>query len=134
MDFRQFVGAHGHHVFAVFDDPRDGEEAVEALRFDGLADDEGIGVLCGAEGAERLDLTGRPHGLRATLLRMLQFAMGSDVTYLRTLDVALHHGQMVLGVRVKDASAAREVGWLLRMQGGRSIAYNSHWDFIPIAA
>jgi hypothetical protein len=134
MGFHELVGAHGHHVFAVFDDPSAGEEAVEALRFDGLAEDEGVGILRGAEGAERLDLTGRAHGLRATLLRMLQFALSSDVAYLRTLDEALRQGHTVLGVRVEDADAAREVGWLLRMYGGRSIAYNTHWDFIPIAA
>jgi len=133
-DFHEFVGAHGHRIFAVLDDSDAAEEAVEAIRFEGFADGDDIWVFCGEEGAKRLDLTGRSHGIWGRVLRTLQLAMSSDFRYLRDLDEELHHGHVVIAVPVHDESVADEVVWLLRMYAGHSIAYNSHWDFEPIAA
>lgn len=132
-DFHELVAAHGHHLFAVFEDHHAVEEAVEGLRFEGFNDDD-IWVFCGEEGSKRLDLTGRSHGLRARVLRMLQYAMGNDFKYLRTLDEELHEGHIVVAVRVKDQNAADEVARQLRMYGGDEVAYYSHWDFMPVAA
>jgi hypothetical protein len=132
-EFHEFVGAHGHHLFGVFDDADAGEEAVEALRFDGFTDED-IWVLCGEEGSRRLDVTGKWHGLWGRVLRSLQFTMSSDFRYLRTLDEELRRGHVVVAVRVHDQRAADEVARLLRMHAGHSIAYCSHWDFVPVAA
>lgn len=132
-DFHELVGAHGHHLFAVFDDGDAVEEAVEGLRFDGFTDGGNIWVFCVEEGSKRLDLTGRSHGFWAGILRM-QHKMGAGFDYLRTLDEELHDGHMVVAVRVKDEKQADELAWLLRMYAGHSIAYYSRWDFIPVAA
>lgn len=132
--FHELVGAHGHHVFAVFDDLDIGEEAIAALRFEGFDEDEDIWVFCGEEGSKRLDLTGRDHGIWARVLRLLQYTMSNDFKYLRTLDEELHGGHLVVAVRVKDPSAGDEMARLLHSYGGHSIAYSSHWDFMPTAA
>jgi len=134
IEFHGLVGAHGHHLFAVFDDTDAAEEAVEALRFEALADEGDVWVFVGEEGSRRLDVTGRSHGLRGRVLRLLQVAMSSDFRYLRSLDEELHDGHVVVAVRVRDGRAADEVSWLLRMQAGHSIAYCTHWDFQPVAA
>lgn len=134
IDFHELVGAHGHHLFAVFDDPDAGEEAVEALRFEGFDDGKDIWVFCGEEGSKRLDRSGWAHGFWGRIFRMTQFAMSSDFEYLRCLDEALHRGHVVIAVRVKDEGVADEVARLLRMHAAHSIAYCSHWDFVPVVA
>jgi len=132
IEFHEVVGARGHRLFAIFDHLSAGEEAVQALRFEGFADED-IWLFCGEEGSRRLDVTGRAHGIRARVLRMIEFALSSDFKYLRTLDEALHHGRIVIAVRAKDESTADDIARLLRMFAGHSIAYCSHWDFVPDA-
>jgi len=127
-------GAPRHRLFATFEDPSSAEEALEALRFEGYGEDKVVWVFAGDEGAERVGTMARAQGLWGRGRRVLQRAMSSDFTYLRTLDVALRDGQVVVAVWVRNERAADEVGRLLRLHDGRSLAYFTHWDFVPVAA
>jgi len=127
-------GAPHHRLFATFDDPSAAEEAIEALRFEDYVDDKELWVLCGDEGLERLEMMGSSKGLLAKGRRVLQRAMSTDFAYLQTLDEALRRGQVVVALWVPDEQAADEAGRLLRLHDGRSLAYFTHWDFVPIAA
>ena len=133
----ELITVHGHHLYAVSDHSDGGEEAVEALRREGFADKD-IWVFRGEEGSRRLGVTGRWHRLRARCFRRLQFAMSRDFrylrAYLRALDLALDQGHIVIAVRVSDVRVADDVGRLLRMHAGHSIAYCSHWGVEPVAA
>jgi hypothetical protein len=135
--FHELIAVHGHHLYAVSEDSDGGKEAIEALRLQGFADED-IWVFCGEAGSSRLDVTGRWHRLRARCFRRLQFALSRDFRYLRAylgaLDLALDQGHIVIAVRVSDVRVADEVGRLLRMHAGHSIAYCSHWGVEPVAA
>ncbi len=133
-DFDRFVGAPHHRLYAIFDDAAAAEEAVQALRFEGFADDRDLWVFCGEEGVRRLDVTGQSHGIWARGFRTLQKIASSAFGYLRTLDEALRDGGTVVAVWVSDDKEADEVTQLLRSYGGYSIAYGEYLDFVPVAA
>jgi len=134
--FHELMAVRGHHLYAVCDDSDAGEGAVKALCREGFADED-IWVCCGEEGSRRLDLTGRWQGFRARSFRWFQFGMSRDFrylrAYLRTLDLALDQGRIVIAVLVSDERVADDVGRLLRMHAGHSIAYCSHWGVEPVA-
>jgi hypothetical protein len=134
VDFDKFVGAPHHRLFAIFDDPVAAEEAVEALHFEGFADERDLWVFCGEEGARRLDVSGQSHGIWTRGFRTLQKVMSSDFGYLRTLDEALRGGGTVVAVWASDLKVAEEVARLLQLHAGHSIAYGAHLDFVPVPA
>lgn len=131
QEFDRLIAAPPHRLFAVFDRPAAGEEAVAALRARGVSGEDDIWVLFGEEGRRRLDLSGSGHGLHGELVRLLQRIMSADVEYLRGLDEALGMGAMVVAVTV----AAADLDWmvaLLRGQGGHSLGRVAHWDYVPV--
>lgn len=103
QDFDRLIAAPPHRLFAVFDRPAAGEEAVAALRARGVSGEDDIWVLFGDEGRRRLDLSGSGHGLHGGLVRLLQRIMSADVEYLRGLDEDLGRGAMVVAVTVAPA-------------------------------
>ncbi|HXX91173.1 MAG TPA: hypothetical protein VEI83_13225 [Acidimicrobiales bacterium] len=133
-EFHTFVGPPHHRLFAIFDDEAAAEEALAALRFEGVVDGKEAWVFCGEEGAERLGAVDRRHGIRARGFGLLQRVMSSDRNYLRGLGAALREGHVVLGAWVPDEKRADEVARMFRLHGGHSMAYCTHWDFVPVTA
>src|SRR5256885_1079911 len=59
-------------VVALLDGPDEAHAALEELVGAGFARDR-ISVLCGPKGAERLDVSGRHHGLRGRIYRLIEW-------------------------------------------------------------
>lgn len=133
-DFDRFVAAPPHRLFAVFDDPATGEEAIRLLRDEGgLAGEDDIWVFFGEEGRRRLDLSGAGHGIGGEIVRFLQRLMSADIVYLHSLDVALREGRMVVAALVGPDDLDR-LAALVRDRGGHSLARVAHWDYVPVAS
>jgi hypothetical protein len=113
-------------VVAVFDDDRSLDAALAGLRQVG-ADLSRMHVLSGAEGARLLDRTGKSHGLRARLLRLLQrSAYEGDVLDLH--DQVLNNGGHVLYVPVRNEDQQTTATRILRDAGGRQLLYFRRWS------
>jgi hypothetical protein len=82
----------------------------------------GVHVLSGPEGAALLDRRGEGHGLRARLLRLLQWTSSENET-LDIHDRALRDGGHVLYVPVRGEDRKERVAEALRAAGGHHIVY-----------
>ena len=119
--------APDNRVLAHFDGPDAAIQAVEDLVGVGFSSDE-IFVLCGPEGASRLDVTGVHHGLRGRAYRILEWAGDERDLLLRSGD-HLGAGGLVLTVPVEETTKA-EAARILARHGGREITHfgRGHWE------
>ena len=126
------MGRPRHRLFGVFDDPAVGRDAVEKHSAGLHAGEDGIWILYGEEGLQKLDVSGGMEGLRGRIVRIVELAMSSDIGYLRTLEGALESGGLVVSIPVADADAAKSLADLLGASSGHSFAYFSNWEFQPV--
>lgn len=128
-----FMGRPRHRLFMVFDGEVAPDDAWAWLR-----DEEGVDpdvwVLRGEEGLRSLDASGRLEGLRGRIVRVVEHALSSDVTYLRLLQAALEAGATVVAVPVAGADAADRLARRAEAHGARDPAYFAEWEFWPVRA
>ncbi len=115
-----------NRVLAFLDTPDQAAAAIDELASTGFGRDE-IFVLCGPEGASRLDVTGVHHGLRGRAYRILEWAGDERDLLLRSGD-HLGAGGLVLTVPVEETTKA-EAARILARHGGREITHfgRGHW-------
>ena len=118
-------------VVASLDGPDEAEAAIEELVAEGF-DRDRIAVLCGPKGAERLDVSGRHHGLRGRVYRLIEWIGDEKGLLLRSRD-HLAAGGLVMTVPADESrkeSAARIAG----SHGGHDMAHfgRGHWE--PLGA
>jgi hypothetical protein len=96
----------GGHLFALmnrvtclFDREEEAMAAVRALEEDGVATQD-IDVFIGAEGADRLDLSGTGHGRAVRLLRRIEEAVTDTSETNHRIDEALRRGATLVCVRL----------------------------------
>jgi hypothetical protein len=109
-----------NRVRALMDDAGEVAAAREDLRQAGF-EDGGIFVLAGPEGAERLDVTGRHHGLRGRLYRFIQ-RLGDEREELIAVSEHLTAGGLVIYAPAgeeKKGAAAR----ILKRHGGHRLVH-----------
>lgn len=114
-------------VVAHIDDPEAAAAAIDALTGAGF-DRDGIWVLCGEAGAERLDVSGRDHGLRGRIYRVVE-RIGDERELLVRAAEHLESGGLIVTVPADDdtkASAAR----ILAGHGGHDMTHfgRGHWE------
>jgi hypothetical protein len=114
-------------VVAFLDEPAQAESALEQLVAEGF-DRERIYVLCGQKGVERLDVSGREHGLRGRVYRLVEW-MGDEKGILFRARDHLSGGGLVMSVPADEerkAVAAR----ILRAHGAHGMAHfgRNHWE------
>jgi hypothetical protein len=114
-------------VIALLDEPDQAEAAVQDLVAQGF-DRDGLYVLCGPKGAERLDVSGRQHGLRGRVYRLLEWLGDEKGGLIRVRD-HLAAGGLLLSVPADEgqkATAARILGG----HGGHGMAHfgREHWE------
>ena len=114
-------------VVALLDGPDEAHAALEELVGAGFARDR-ISVLCGPKGAERLDVSGRHHGLRGRIYRLIEWIGDERELLVRSGD-HLAAGGLLIIVPVDDdqkSSAARILG----AHGGHGMAHfgKGHWE------
>ena len=108
-------------LVAVLDEETAMDDALGRLRGLGV-DLSGVHVLSGPEGAALLDRRGEGHGLRARLLRLLQWTSSENET-LDIHDRALRDGGHVLYVPVRGEDRKERVAEALRAAGGHHVVY-----------
>ncbi len=114
-------------VVAFLDAPDQVVAAMEELVEQGFERDR-IWVLCGAKGAERLDVSGRHHGLRGRVYRFVEWMSDEKGILFRARD-HLEAGGLVLSVPADEdrkSSAARVLG----DNGAHGMAHfgRDHWE------
>lgn len=128
-----FMGRPRHRLFMVFDSAEAADEALQWLDQEGHRG-KGVWVLRGEEGMRFLDATGRREGLRGRVVRTVEHALSSDISYLSVLQEALEAGATVVVVAVPGAEAADRLGTSLEARGARDLAYFADWEFQPVLA
>jgi len=119
-------------VVAFLDEPDDVEGAVEQLLEEGF-DGDRIYVLCGTEGAKRLDVSGKHHGLGGRVYRLLEWMSDEKGILFRARD-HLNAGGLVISVPAdedkKDAAAR-----ILGAHGAHGMAHfgRNHWKRLGTA-
>ncbi len=108
-------------LVAVLDEGVGVDEALQRLREIGV-DLSAVHVLSGIEGAALLDRRGERHGLKARLLRLLQWTSAENDT-LEIHDRALRDGGHVLYVPVRGEDRKERVAEALRAAGGHHLVY-----------
>jgi hypothetical protein len=116
-----------NRVLAHLDTPDALSAAVKDLAQAGFVRDE-IFVLCGPRGAERLDVSGRDHGLPGRVYRIMEW-MGDEREVLHRSGDHLAAGGLVVTVPV-DESAKATAARILAEHGGHDIAHfgKGHWE------
>ena len=114
-------------VIALLDEPDQADAAVQDLVAQGF-DGEGIYVLCGPKGAERLDVSGRQHGLRGRVYRLLEWLSDEKGGLFRARD-HLAAGGLVLNVPADEGQKAT-AAQILGSHGGHGMAHfgRDHWE------
>jgi hypothetical protein len=108
-------------LVAVMDTRSGVDDALERIRRLGV-DLSGVHVLSGTDGAALLDRSGRRHGVRGRLTRLLQRTSAED----DTLDLhhqALEGGGHVVYVPARGEDAKARVAAALRAAGGHNLVY-----------
>lgn len=118
-------------VIALLDEPDQAEAAVQDLVAQGFGGGS-LYVLCGPKGAERLDVSGRHHGLRGRVYRLLEWLGDEKGGLLRARD-HLAAGGLLISVPADEAqrsTAARILG----THGAHDMAHfgPGHWE--PLGA
>jgi hypothetical protein len=114
-------------VVAHLDGPDNAQAAIEELTADGFQRDQ-IYVLCGAKGAERLDVSGRHHGLRGRVYRLIEWMGDEKGLLLRSRD-HLAAGGLVMAVPADDSRKAAAAS-ILGRHGGHDMVHfgRGHWE------
>ncbi len=118
-------------VIALLDEPDQADAAVQDLVAQGF-DGDGIYVLCGPKGAERLDVSGRQHGLRGRVYRLLEWLSDEKGGLFRARD-HLAAGGLVLSVPADEGQKATAAS-ILGGHCGHGMAHfgRDHWE--PLGA
>ena len=117
-----FIGYPTGRLLGVIDDPSAAATAVEELAGLGIARED-ILLLSGPEGARRLDGTGAVHGVRARVLRLVQFMMMDQLPDFASYEAAAREGRAVVAVRVPDARRRRAAVDVLTRAGAHFMNY-----------
>jgi hypothetical protein len=127
-----FIGYPTDHLLAVLPDPTVAASAAADLAREGIPDAD-ITILCGEEGAQRLDGTGATHGLVARLRRTLSFTVMDQMPDMAWYERAVRDGQAVLMIRVRGDAARAAVVATLRRHGAHFINHYGRFATEEIA-
>ncbi|MGH9035429.1 MAG: hypothetical protein ACRD0O_06665 [Acidimicrobiia bacterium] len=118
-------------VIAHLDTPDAVVAAIDDLAEAGFDRDE-IYVLCGQQGAERLDVSGRHHGLGGRIYRFLEW-LGDEHEVLLKSEQHLAAGGLVMGVPA-DEDVKEAASRILRERGGHEIYHFGKTDWQRLGA
>ena len=120
-----------NRVIAHLDTAEAAAGAIDALAEAGFDRDE-IFVLCGREGAERLDVSGEQHGIKGRIYRLLEW-LGDEHEVLLESEKHLEGGGLVIAVPSgeDDRETASRI---IRERGGHDIVYFGEKDWQRLGA
>jgi hypothetical protein len=117
---KRSIGSAVGRLLAVFDTPAEAEAAVEALTTAGIERAK-IEHFQGAEDAAVFDASGRRHGLRGRLYRLIEFSWADQAPDFAWYEAALREGRVVLSVRVRGQRRLRQVADIVLANGGHFV-------------
>jgi hypothetical protein len=85
-----------------------------------------IDVLCGKEGAERLDVSGRHHGLLARLYRFIG-TLGDESKNLEEYEQELASGHFLLALHAADEDKRTRALEIIKSHGGHAVTFFGRW-------
>ncbi len=91
--------------------------------------EDAIDVLCGKEGADRLDVTGEKHGLLARLYRFVGQAKN-----LREYHQDLLNGHFLIAIEASKEDERAQAFAILQSHGGRRINFYGKWSIKKMAS
>jgi hypothetical protein len=127
----EFLRYPTNSLVAVFDNAEDLAGALRALNLAGYVEND-VDVLSGHEGAKRLDITGREHGLLARIYRIMESA-ALESKNLREFAQELEAGHFVVVVRTTDKEERNDLWSILHVHGGHRATFYGRWIIEKIA-
>lgn len=112
-------------LVGIVDDPDAAEAAVADLIQTGVPEDE-INVLCGDQGARRLDPSGKRHGTLGRLRRIIQTFGDQEKEVVKKQADELRAGNFLISAPADDDERDR-VAAVLTRHGGRFINHYGKW-------
>lgn len=122
MTRRSFIGYPFDRMLAAFHDPAQAAAAAAAVRATGIPTKD-IAILRGAEGADRLDGSGKANGVRARIRRALDFTMMDQLVDFAHYEDAVRAGGATVMVKVRGDDAKAAVARALEANGGHFLNY-----------
>jgi hypothetical protein len=119
-------------VVAVMDDPSQVTAAIEDLVKEGYSQ-EAIVVLCGAEGAARLEATDRRRGLLGGLYRFAERVLGDEPEERERYARELAAGRFLIAVPA-DESRKSHVAEVLARHGGHDMEHFGRYHGEPLGS
>lgn len=123
------LGYPANRVIAVMDDPDEVAAAVEELSESGFPREE-LFVLCGRGGAERLDPSGRHHGLVGRLYRFAQH-LGEEHEQWERYAEHMEAGGLMIVVPAGDENKRVAAG-ILGNHGGHEMVHYGTSQWVPL--
>jgi hypothetical protein len=122
-----FLTYRSHRLVALFDDPDAVQDAIKDLVEAGFSMKD-INVLSGPEGAAKLDVTGRHHGLRGRIYRFVEHVAGDEHEWLHEHSDQIARGRYGVAVSAGEESKY-EASTILARGGAHDAAYfdQLHW-------
>src|SRR6476469_9395731 len=117
---KRSIGSAVGRLLAVFDTTAEADAAVAALTAAGI-ELEKIERFAGADDAAAFDASGRRHGLRGRLYRLIEFSWADQAPDFAWYEAALREGRFVLSVRVRGQQQLRQAADILLAHGGHFI-------------
>ena len=117
---KRSIGSAVGRLLAVFDTPAEADAAVEALTNAGI-ERATIERFEGAADAALFDASGRRHGLRGRLYRLIEFSWADQAPDFAWYEAALREGRIVLSVRVRGQEPLKQTADILLAHGGHFI-------------
>jgi hypothetical protein len=116
-----------HRVTAIFRSRDHLDAVLQALHAAGFPD-QAIEVFVGEAGAERLDLSGKHHGVVVRFLRTLEWLFADETELFQQIDHALRNGGMVLDVFTRGLEEKKQrAAEILKAHDAHEVYYWGRW-------
>ena len=122
----EFLDYPTNKVIGVFADWDHARAAIDQFSAGGFTKEQ-IGVLCGPEGAKRLDASGREHGILAQISRFFQGFADMDDKHTKRHEQELLAGHALVAVDAPDEAARERIREVMKAHGGYFINYYGKW-------
>ena len=109
-------------LLGVINTPEELRATIVDLNAHGFREGE-ISVLCGKAGAERLDVTGKDHGVLARFYRFVEKAGDVESKDLTAYQQELLHGHFLLAIAAANKSKRQQALRTLQAHGGHEINF-----------
>jgi len=119
-------------IGAIVDAPH-AQAAIEALNVAGFAEDQ-VDMLCGLEGARRLDVNGKEHGVLARLYRFIEGFGDMEHNHLKRYEQELLAGHFVIAVKARDKESREQARQIVKAHDGYFINFYGRWHVEGLAA